>query len=133
MRNLQADDIALVASIALSAVAVVVGEFYVSPWFKALKIAAVFVSLAMAAYRLKVGRPFYKQISAASMQPNDRYFECRVLKSEHGRGKYATAVCATPNDSGGYSQCYADASVLPNGDILVRATQRFDLRLEVRR
>jgi hypothetical protein len=67
------------------------------------------------------------------MVKSGQYFETLIAKAEHGRGKYASATCLTPNTAGGYSKCFADASFLPNGDVLLRATQAFDFRLEVRR
>jgi hypothetical protein len=110
LRDLQPDDLALLGSVVIASVAVLIGEVYSSTWFKGLKILAVLVSLGMALYRLKIARPFAKDIPSSSMVKTGQYFQCTVPKGEHGRGKYATARCLTPNDAGGYSECYADAS-----------------------
>jgi hypothetical protein len=133
LRDIEAEDIALLVSVSVAAAAVLVDEVYGSTAFKALKILALLLSLGLAVHRIRSGKPFYKDFPASSWVKAGERFELVVPRSEHKRGKHPSARCLTKNEAGTYGGCYAEATNRENGDLLLRANQAFDLRVEVRK
>lgn len=133
MRNLEAEDLALLGSIAALLAASIVDAAVESSFFKAAKIIALVVSLYLAWDRIRTARPFWKDVAAKDWtQLANREFEIRVPRSQHGRGKtpYPRAM---ESGADGYSRVGLDELVLPDGTVVFRVGQPTALRLEVRK
>lgn len=120
MSDLESEDIALLASIAIATTAAVVDTFYGSPVFKALKILSLFLSLGLAIHRVRTGKPFYKDVSESSWVKVQSEFEVRIPRSEHKRGKFPHARCLVSNGAGGYAECFAGGDVGLDGEVVVQ-------------
>lgn len=131
--DFETEDIVLLTSLAVSTISVVVDEIYESTIFKVIKIAALIVSIVFAVYRIKMSKPFFKDISEKDWIKIGNDFQVVVSKKEHQRGKFPHSRCLVPNGHGGYGECFADGDVQPDGNIIIRVSQPAFIRLEVRK
>jgi hypothetical protein len=133
LSDIEPEDFALVGAIGLATLAAVVDTAYGSPFFKAVKIFAMLLSLGLALHRVRTSKPFLKDVSEQAWRKTDTSYEVRIGKAEHGRGKYPHARCLVPGDAGGYTECWADAQVRQGGDVVVQVSAPASLRVEIRK
>lgn len=133
LSDFEAEDVALLTSVAIATVAALADTFYGSPMFKALKILSLFLSLGLAYHRIRTSRPYFKDMSETSWKPVGQQYEIRIPKSEHGRGKSPHARCLTPRQTGGFSERWADAEVGSDGEVVVQIDSPSALRIEIRK
>src|SRR5829696_8293187 len=103
-RRVDLEDIALLVSIVVSGIAVVVDEIVGSTFFQVLKIAGVFVSVGLAVHRIRVSKPYLKDVTPSDWTAIEDGFEVRIPRSEHKRGKWPLARCLQKNEQGGYDE-----------------------------
>ena len=133
MRNLDTEDIILLASITALLVASIVDAAVESSFFKGAKIIALVVSLYLAWDRIRTARPFWKDVLASEWTKrvgND--YEFRLTRKQHGRGKtpYPQAM---ELGADGYARVGLDELVLSDGTVVFRVNTPVALRLEVRK
>lgn len=133
LRDINAEDIALLAAIGMTGAAVLIEEVYGSTAFKALKIFGVVVSLGLAIHRIRTGKPYVKDVSSESWVQVGGSYQVKLPKSEHSRGKHATARCLSKAGDGSYHECSADAANTETGDLIIHTNQPVAIRVEVRK
>ncbi len=134
LSDIENEDMALIGAIVVALLAAFIDAFYDSEVFKALKILSLLLSLWLAFHRIKLAKPFVKDIDTTSWKVVGQRYEVRVEKSEHGRGKTPQARCLGHGPAGGYTELAFDASeVIPNGDVVVISDRPSNIRLEIRK
>ena len=133
LRDIETEDIVLVTSVALTAIAIAVEELYGSTAFKAVKIIGVVLSLGLAIHRIRMGKPYFKELSADSWTKVAKEFQVVIPKAEHKRGKYPTGRCLAKGADGSHHECLVGSAVNDAGDLIVSASQPVAIRVEVRK
>ncbi|WP_145769810.1 hypothetical protein [Denitratisoma oestradiolicum] len=133
LSDFESEDVALLASVAIATIAAVIDTFYGSPVFKALKILSLFLSLGLAYHRIKTSKPYFKDMPESAWKAVGQQYEVRISKSEHGRGKSPHARCLVPGQTGGFAECWADAEVGSDGEVVVQVNSPAALRIEIRK
>lgn len=133
MRRLDLDEMSLVAITLVAAVSTIADEILSHPIFKWIKIIAVVVSAILAVQRVRQARPYCRDFDARDWKAEGDEYVATVPRSEHGRGRYPYARPLVPTERGEFSECMAGPVVDANGDVSVRYTTPFRLRIEVRK
>ncbi len=133
LRDIETEDIVLLTSVALTALAIAVEEIYGSTAFKAVKIVGVILSLGLTIHRIRTGKPHFKDVSSDLWRKVGGEYQVLIPKSEHKRGKHPTARCLAKDEDGSLHECYAGAAVTDTGDLIVSASQPVAIRVEVRK
>lgn len=133
LSDFETEDVVLLGSVAVATAATLIDTFYGSPLFKALKIVALFLSLWLAYHRIKTSKPYFKDMSASSWNVVGQQYEIRIPKSEHKRGKCPHARCLVPGQAGGYAECFADAEVGSEGEVVVQVNSPEAIRIVIRK
>lgn len=133
LKNIEAEDLALLGAISLSILAVLVGEFYESPLFTALKILSTLLSLGVAVHRIATGKPFFKDMSEEDWPAGQNEFEVRIPRSEHRRGKAPQIKCFVPNGEDRWAECIVSGDVCADGEVIVQIGSPHRLRIEIRK
>lgn len=130
--NTETEGIWLVIAIAISGVATIADEFVDGPWFKALKIGGLIVSVCLAIYRVRSYKPFVRYISLSDWTSAGTEVEHRITASEHRRGTTPSIRCEV-RDGDHYAECMADVSADANGNVRIGANTAFEARVTIRR
>src|SRR5215218_1184092 len=132
-RRVDLEDIALLISILVSGIAVVVDEIVGSTFFQVLKIAGVFVSLGLAVHRIRVSKPYLKDVTPSDWTAVEDGFEISIPRSEHKRGKWPLIRCLYKNEHGVYGLFETSISPMPDGAVVVGVSRPEEIRIEVRK
>ena len=91
MKRIDAEDIALLASIVATGVAVVVDEVVDGTTFKILKIVALLLSLGLAINRIRTSKPYVRDFTESDWIAVGQQYEISVPRKAHGRGEFPLA------------------------------------------
>ena len=78
-------------------------------------------------------KPFYVVVEPSMWTRIDDGYTYRVPKKDHGRGSTPSSRLTTETDTGAWVDCWADAQVVSDGDVLVKVNSPDRLRIEVRK
>jgi hypothetical protein len=132
MKDLETEDVLLVASILSTILAAWLDFMLGSAVFKVVKLAAPFVTLALAIHKIRTGKPFVKDVTREGWTPIEDGFEYRIPRSEHKRGKQPKPRLLV-EDRDGYAEGSADMIVNADGVVIYRVGERFPIRAEIRK
>lgn len=132
MRDMETEDLVLVASILLTIAASWLDFVLGSTVFKIVKVLAPIVSLGVAIHKIRTSKPFVKDVPADAWLPIKDGYEYRILRSEHGRGNQPKPRLLLEKPDG-YAEGMAEMVVNDDGAVIYRVNTPTPIRAEVRK